>query len=150
MVTLLVVAILRHVNRLILKPDMAATPPNASLVPSFVRTASLTPTGVVLWSRSTRPSWPTTHGTWCRVHQTLTWSPTSGSFTTKLTSDGFLNRYKACWVLRGLHPVPEVEYDETFSPIIKFTTVRASSPSPSAGAGRSINSMSIMPSSMAL
>jgi hypothetical protein len=46
-------------------------------------------------------------------------------FRHKLTSDGSLNRYKAHWVLRGFIQRPRVDYDETFSPIIKFTTVHA-------------------------
>jgi hypothetical protein len=46
-------------------------------------------------------------------------------FHHKLTSDGSLNRYKAHWVLLGFIQRPRVDYDETFSPIIKFTTVHA-------------------------
>jgi hypothetical protein len=46
-------------------------------------------------------------------------------FRHKLTSDGSLDRYKARWVLRGFTQRPEVDYDETFSPTVKFATVRA-------------------------
>jgi hypothetical protein len=45
-------------------------------------------------------------------------------FRHKLTSDGSLDRYKARWVLRGFTQRPRVDYDETFSPVIKFATVR--------------------------
>jgi hypothetical protein len=46
-------------------------------------------------------------------------------FCHKLTSDGSLNCYKACWVLRGFTQRPRVDYDETFSPVVKFATVHA-------------------------
>jgi hypothetical protein len=46
-------------------------------------------------------------------------------FHHKLTSDGSLDRYKARWVLRGFTQYLEVDYDETFSPVVKFATVRA-------------------------
>ena len=43
MVTRRAAGVLRPVDRLILAADMSATPPNASLVPSFVRTALADP-----------------------------------------------------------------------------------------------------------
>jgi hypothetical protein len=46
-------------------------------------------------------------------------------FRHKLTSNGSLDRYKARWVLRGFTQRPEVDYDQTFSPVIKFVTVHA-------------------------
>jgi hypothetical protein len=45
-------------------------------------------------------------------------------FRHKLTSDGSLNRYKARWVLRGFTQHPRVDYDETFSLVVKFAIVR--------------------------
>jgi hypothetical protein len=45
-------------------------------------------------------------------------------FKHKLKPDGSLDRYKARWVLRRFTQRPGVDYDETFSPVIKPTTVR--------------------------
>jgi hypothetical protein len=45
-------------------------------------------------------------------------------FRHKLTSDGSLNRYKARWVLRGFTQRPRVDYNETFSLVVKFAIVR--------------------------
>jgi hypothetical protein len=44
-------------------------------------------------------------------------------FKNKLKADGSLDQYKACWVLRGFTQRPGVDYDETFSPVIKPATV---------------------------
>ena len=44
-------------------------------------------------------------------------------FTYKYRSDGSLDRYKAWWVLRGFTQRPGLDYDETFSPVVKPMTV---------------------------
>ena len=45
-------------------------------------------------------------------------------FKHKLQSDGSLERYKARWVLRVFIQRPGVDFDETFSPVVKLATVR--------------------------
>ncbi|XP_062179605.1 uncharacterized mitochondrial protein AtMg00820-like [Phragmites australis] len=45
-------------------------------------------------------------------------------FKHKFHSDGTLDRYKARWVLRGFTQHSSIDYDETFSPVVKPATVR--------------------------
>ncbi|XP_071683636.1 uncharacterized mitochondrial protein AtMg00810-like [Lolium perenne] len=45
-------------------------------------------------------------------------------FRHKFHSDGTLARYKALWVLRGFSQRPGLDYDETFSPVVKPATIR--------------------------
>lgn len=39
-------------------------------------------------------------------------------FKHKFHSDGSLARYKVRWVVRGYSQQPDVDYDETFSPVV--------------------------------
>lgn len=45
-------------------------------------------------------------------------------FRHKFQADGSLDRYKARWVLRGFTQRPSIDFDETFSPVVKPATVR--------------------------
>jgi hypothetical protein len=45
-------------------------------------------------------------------------------FKLKLHADGSLERYKARYMLRGCTQRPGVDYDETYSPVVKSATVR--------------------------
>jgi hypothetical protein len=45
-------------------------------------------------------------------------------FRNKFHSDGTLARRKTQWVVRGYSQRPGIDYDETFSPVVKHATIR--------------------------
>jgi histone deacetylase 1/2 len=45
-------------------------------------------------------------------------------FRHKFKPDGSLDRYKARWVLRGFSQENGIDFDETFSPVVKPATIR--------------------------
>jgi hypothetical protein len=53
-------------------------------------------------------------------------------FRHKFNSDGSRSRYKARWVFCGFSQEHDIDYDETFSPVVKPSTMSLST-------GRSIN-----------
>lgn len=67
-----------------------------------------------------------TNGTWTLVPPPLGANIVSGKwiFRHKYNSDGSLARHKARWVVRGFTQQPGIDYDETFSPVVKPATIR--------------------------
>jgi hypothetical protein len=123
MVTQRAAGVLRPVDWLILVAATPTTPPNASPVPSSVRTALADPH----WGRAMEEyAALLANHTWDLVPRPPDANVVTGKwlFRHKLTSDGSLNRYKARWVLRGFTQRPGEDYDETFSPVVRFATVR--------------------------
>ncbi|WVZ82501.1 hypothetical protein U9M48_029756 [Paspalum notatum var. saurae] len=66
------------------------------------------------------------NNTWCLVPKPAGANVISGKwiFRHKLNPDGSLARYKARWVVRGFKQEHGVDYEETFSPVIKPATIR--------------------------
>jgi hypothetical protein len=124
MVTRCAASVLWPFDRLILAADTTTTPPDASPVPSFVRTALAD------------PQWHQAMEEYATLLANHTWDlvpcpPCTNVVTDKwlirykLTSDGSLDRCKGRWVLWGFTQRPGVDYDETFNPIVKFANARA-------------------------
>jgi hypothetical protein len=63
--------------------------------------------------------------TWCRVHQAPTWSPASGYFATNLPRTAPSTATRPVGSFEASPNVEtQIDYDETFSPIVKFAIVR--------------------------
>jgi hypothetical protein len=121
MVTHRATGVLRPVDRLVLTAD---APPDVSPVPSSVRAVLADPH----WCRAMEEYVALlANNTWDLVPRLPGTNVVTGKwiFRHKLTSNSSLDRYKARWVLHGFTQRPRVDYDETFSHVVKFATVRA-------------------------
>jgi hypothetical protein len=121
MVTRRAAGVTKPVDRLQL--SAAAVPPTLSPVPTFI------------CSTLTDPHWCHAMEEYKVMLSNSTWDlvprpPGANAITDKwifkykLKADDSLDWYKSCWVLRGFTQRPEVDYDETFSPIVKPATIR--------------------------
>jgi len=81
------------------------------------------------------PNWRATMEEFRALQQNSTWElvprPSRANIVTgkwifkhKFQADGSLEQYKARWVLRGFSQRPGVDFDETFSPVVKPATIR--------------------------
>jgi hypothetical protein len=100
------------------------TSPTPSPIPSSVRAALADPN----WRAAMEDEYEAliSNGTWDLVPRPQGSNVVTGKwvFTHKFRADGTFDRYKARWVLRGFTQRPGVDYDETFSPVVKPATVR--------------------------
>jgi hypothetical protein len=102
----------------------ATSSPTPSLIPSFARAELVDPH----WRAAMEEEYDAliSNGTWELVPRPQGSNVVTGKwvFTHKLCADRTLDCYKARWVLRGFTQCPGVDYDETFSPVVKPTTIR--------------------------
>jgi hypothetical protein len=108
-------------DRLVL--TAATSSPTPSLIPSSARAALADPH----WRAAMEEEYRAliSNGTWELVLQPQGSNVVTGKwvFMHKLRADGTLDRYKVRWVLLGFTQRPGVDYDETFSPVVKPVTV---------------------------
>jgi hypothetical protein len=98
--------------------------PTLSPLPKTYKSALLDPN----WSAAMRDEFHAlqSNNTWQLVPRPPNANVVSGKwvFRQKFHSDGTLSRYKARWVCRGFSQQHGVDYDETFSPVVKPSTIR--------------------------
>jgi hypothetical protein len=95
-----------------------------SLVPTSVRAALADPS----WLHAMEEEYDAfiSNNTWDLVPRPVGSNIITGKwiFKHKFNCDGALERYKARWILRGFTQRLSVNYDVTFSPVVKLATVR--------------------------
>jgi hypothetical protein len=95
-----------------------------SPIPKLVRAALADPH----WQAAMEEEYSTliSNGTWDLVPRPCDANVVTGKwiFKHKFKADRTLERYKARWVLHGFTQCPGVDYDETFSPVVKPAKVR--------------------------
>src|SRR4051812_28857804 len=105
------------------KLNLTATPA-LSPIPSSYKRALLDP----LWRAAMRAEFDALiqNNTWTLVSKPPNANVVSGKwvFRHKFHSDGSLARYKARWVCRGFSQQHGIDFDETFSPVVKPSTIR--------------------------
>jgi hypothetical protein len=98
--------------------------PTLSPLPKTYKSALLDPN----WSAAMRDEFQAlqSNNTWQLVPRPPNANVVSGKwvFRQKFHSDGTLSRYKARWVCRGFSQQHGVDYEETFSPVVKPSTIR--------------------------
>nr|CAB3464295.1 unnamed protein product [Digitaria exilis] len=116
--------------------DMTTRAKRGFRVPVLYHAAPLSPVPKTFCSALADPNWRAAmeeehdallkNHTWDLVPRPPRANIVSGKwiFKHKFLSDGSLERYKARWVLRGFTQRPGIDYDETFSPVVKPATVR--------------------------
>jgi hypothetical protein len=124
----------RHVHLMVTWHAAGTLPPRVlaatcgdsqvSPVPSFVRTTLLDP----YWRGAMEEEYAAlvANQTWDLVPRPPGANVVTGKWiwTHKRRADGTLERYKARWVLQVFTQHPGVDYDETFSPVVKSATIR--------------------------
>jgi hypothetical protein len=104
--------------------NITATSSVASPVPTNYRSALADPNWRAAMANEYRALMD--NGTWRLVPRTPGVNIVSGRWLWKLkyNVDGTLSKHKARWVAQGYNQKPGVDYDETFSPVVKQGMIR--------------------------